>query len=41
MKRDRYRITLPNPHEGDLSRGILRRMLRDGGVSREEWDALE
>lgn len=34
------RVTLPNPHEGDVSRGLLSRILRDAGISREEWERL-
>ena len=34
------RVTLPNPHQGDISRGLLSRILRDAGISRAEWEAL-
>jgi hypothetical protein len=30
-------VIIPNPHEGDISVGLLARLLRQAGVSREEW----
>jgi hypothetical protein len=30
---------LPNPHEGDLSIDFLRRLLRAGKISRQEWES--
>ncbi len=40
MKRGKYRATLPNPHEGDISQALLQRILKQAGISREEWEAL-
>lgn len=37
MERGPIRLRLPNPHRGDLSVGLLSRILRDAGISREEW----
>jgi predicted RNA binding protein YcfA (HicA-like mRNA interferase family) len=33
-------IRIPNPHEGDVSPGLLLRMLRQAGISRQEWERL-
>ena len=33
-------LTLPNPHQGDVGRELLRRLLRQAGISREEWEGL-
>ncbi|MFH1921040.1 MAG: type II toxin-antitoxin system HicA family toxin [Planctomycetota bacterium] len=33
-------LTLPNPHQGDIGRELLIRILRQGGISREEWEKL-
>lgn len=30
-------ITVPNPHEGDVSVDLLSRILRQAGISRKEW----
>jgi hypothetical protein len=34
------RVRIPNPHEGDISRNLLARILREAGVSRDAWEAL-
>ena len=33
-------LILPNPHPGDLSKGLVARILRQAGVKREDWEAL-
>jgi predicted RNA binding protein YcfA (HicA-like mRNA interferase family) len=40
MKKGIVQVTIPNPHRGDISEGLLRKILRDGQISREEWEAL-
>ena len=35
------RLALPNPHRGDISVDLLARLLRQAGISPEEWAALE
>ncbi|RKZ39572.1 MAG: type II toxin-antitoxin system HicA family toxin [Gammaproteobacteria bacterium] len=37
MRRGGVTVIIPNPHEGDISVGLLRRLLRQAGISREEW----
>ena len=37
MLRDNVTAIIPNPHDGDISVGLLRRILRVAGISREEW----
>ncbi len=37
MRRDMLTIIIPNPHEGDISVGLLRRILRQANISRDEW----
>jgi len=37
MRRDDVTVIIPNPHEGDVGVGLLKRLLRQAGVSREEW----
>ena len=34
------KLRIPNPHADDISRGLLVRILRQGGIEREEWEAL-
>jgi len=40
MIRERTRLRVPNPHQGDTGRGLLSRILRQAGISREEWERL-
>ncbi|MCB9130668.1 MAG: type II toxin-antitoxin system HicA family toxin [Anaerolineales bacterium] len=37
MRRGDLTVIIPNPHEGDIGVGLLRRILRQAGVTREEW----
>jgi predicted RNA binding protein YcfA (HicA-like mRNA interferase family) len=37
MRRGDLTLIIPNPHEGDIGVGFLQRLLRQAGVSREEW----
>lgn len=39
MLRGKLKLTLPNPHRGDISKGLLSRLLRDSGIL-EEWESL-
>jgi len=36
MRRGQLTVVLPNPHEGEIGVGLLVRVLRQAGVSREE-----
>jgi predicted RNA binding protein YcfA (HicA-like mRNA interferase family) len=40
MKRGGVKMTLPNPHSGDVGKSLLARILRDALISREEWEKL-
>jgi predicted RNA binding protein YcfA (HicA-like mRNA interferase family) len=33
-------VRVPNPHVSDIGRNLLARILRQAGVSREEWERL-
>ncbi len=37
MRRGDLTVIIPNPHEGDIGVGFLKRILRQANVSREEW----
>lgn len=39
MVRDSVTVRIPNPHDGDISVGLLSRILKQAGVTREEWEA--
>ncbi|MCC6130401.1 MAG: type II toxin-antitoxin system HicA family toxin [Acidobacteria bacterium] len=40
MTRGERTLRIPNPHEGDISQGLLMRILRQAGIAREEWERL-
>ncbi len=35
------RRRIPNPHDGTIGRDLLARILRQAGISREEWERVE
>lgn len=40
MVRNNQRVALPNPHEGTIGVNLLARILRQAGVTREEWESV-
>ena len=40
MLRGDRRLTLPNPHRADIGADLLARILRQAGITREEWDSV-
>jgi predicted RNA binding protein YcfA (HicA-like mRNA interferase family) len=41
MIRGQQKVFIPNPHEGDIGKGLLLRILRQAGISKDEWEAME
>jgi predicted RNA binding protein YcfA (HicA-like mRNA interferase family) len=39
IKRD-LTLTIPNPHQKDIGKEFLIRILRQAGMSKEEWERL-
>lgn len=37
MRRDRLRVTIPNPHRSAIDPGLIRRILRQADIRVEEW----
>jgi predicted RNA binding protein YcfA (HicA-like mRNA interferase family) len=37
MVRGTLTLRIPNVHRGDISVGLLKRILGQGGISRQEW----
>jgi len=33
-------VVLPNPHQSEIGRELLARILRQAGISREDWEKL-
>ena len=40
MVKDMRTVKLPNPHQGDVGRQLLARILEQAGVTRDEWEAM-
>ena len=40
MKGRGRKLRIPNPHTEDIGRGLLVRILRQGGIERREWEDL-
>jgi predicted RNA binding protein YcfA (HicA-like mRNA interferase family) len=40
MRRGNHWVAIPNPHRGDISKELLSRILRQAGLSREDWEKL-
>lgn len=38
MVRGEFKLHIPNPHNGDISRVLLSEVLRQAGVSSKEWN---
>jgi len=41
MRRDDLTVDLPNPHKKDIGVGLLKKILKQAEVSREEWFSSE
>jgi hypothetical protein len=40
MQREKLVLTIPNPHRGAISRALLGILLRQAGISREDWERI-
>ena len=40
MQQGTLKVWLPNPHQGDISKAFLSKILRQAGISRDEWEKL-
>ena len=38
MTKGNFGLTVPNPHEKEISPDLLTRILRQAGIKREDWD---
>lgn len=37
MRQGGFRVTIPNPHGGALDPGLIRRILRQAGITLDDW----
>ncbi|HYO49401.1 MAG TPA: type II toxin-antitoxin system HicA family toxin [Chloroflexia bacterium] len=40
MIKGTIRVAIPNPHRGDIAKGLLLEILRQAGIDRESWEEL-
>ncbi len=40
MTKGTLKLRIPNPHQSDVGRDLLSRILREAGISRDEWEAI-
>ena len=40
MIRGQNKVYIPNPHRGDISKGLLATVLLEAEISRDEWEQL-
>jgi predicted RNA binding protein YcfA (HicA-like mRNA interferase family) len=40
LVKGQLRLVLPNPHQGEISKDLLARILRQANLTREEWERL-
>jgi hypothetical protein len=41
MVRGQLRLVIPNVHAADIGIPLLTRILRQAGISRDEWESVE
>lgn len=40
MVKGEIKLTIPNPHQSDIGRDLLARILRQGGIDKSDWEKL-
>lgn len=40
MCKNELKVPIPNKHKGDISIGLVNRILRECDISKEEWDTI-
>ena len=38
MRKNDFKLSIPNPHKGDLSSGLITRILREAEIDPEDWE---
>jgi hypothetical protein len=41
MIKDSLRLTIPNPHQGDIGINLLSKILKQAEISKEDWENLK
>jgi predicted RNA binding protein YcfA (HicA-like mRNA interferase family) len=40
LVKEELKLTIPNPHQADISIGLLSKILKQAHISRDEWEKL-
>lgn len=40
MVKGQLKLFIPNPHQGDISKSLLAKILRQANITKEEWENL-
>jgi hypothetical protein len=40
MIKDEIQLTIPNPHQSDIGINLLMKILKQAGISRQQWEKL-
>ncbi len=40
MLKDNLTLTIPNPHESDISKTFLQKILKQADITKEDWEKL-
>jgi predicted RNA binding protein YcfA (HicA-like mRNA interferase family) len=40
MVKEEMRLTIPNPHHGDIDWSLMKRILQSAEISPDEWEAV-
>jgi len=40
MVKGQLRLTIPNPHQGDIDWSLMKRIIQVAGVSPDEWENI-
>lgn len=38
MEKGSFKICIPNPHKGDISQSLVAEILRQAGISKDDWN---
>jgi predicted RNA binding protein YcfA (HicA-like mRNA interferase family) len=38
MSKEDFKIHIPNPHKGDISKSLVAEILRQAGISKDDWN---
>lgn len=40
MKKGKLKLRVPNPHQGDIDGALINEIIRQAGISKEQWENI-